>query len=318
MLDVMTRLAQLDAGNPNVVEASKPDFLDMDKDGNKKEPMKKALKDKEKQTDESAECSVCNEDPCKCDDKTDEEMTLESMRYLAGVKNTIAECGIPPMGMPGGQPQPATFSINASAQTGDEVAGMINQIMNLAGVHKPVPSVPHAEPVTALTAEPEAPHASMVPPMAHNDGGKDMMRSMLDKMNTADEGEEISMGSDSPVAAMADEVRDMAGQLSGTSKDELGLESWDNTPASPTDVPLADSNGLAFQPNAGGHNKGVTNQPTAFAENLEDRLFAEYQNFVNEGKKAKKDYDGDGKVESGKDEYFGSKDKAIKKAQAKK
>lgn len=27
---------------------SKPDYLDMDKDGNKKEPMKKALKDKEK------------------------------------------------------------------------------------------------------------------------------------------------------------------------------------------------------------------------------------------------------------------------------
>ena len=34
-------------------------------------------------------------------------------------------------------------------------------------------------------------------------------------------------------------------------------------------------------------------------------------------KKAAKDYDGDGKIESGKDEYFGSKDKAIKKAMAK-
>jgi hypothetical protein len=29
-----------------VKEASKPDFLDMDKDGNKKEPMKKAVADK--------------------------------------------------------------------------------------------------------------------------------------------------------------------------------------------------------------------------------------------------------------------------------
>ena len=29
-------------------KGSKPDFLDMDKDGDKKEPMKKALKDKEK------------------------------------------------------------------------------------------------------------------------------------------------------------------------------------------------------------------------------------------------------------------------------
>jgi len=36
-----------------------------------------------------------------------------------------------------------------------------------------------------------------------------------------------------------------------------------------------------------------------------------------DGKKAKKDYDGDGKVESGTDEYMGSRDKAIKKAMAK-
>jgi len=38
---------------------------------------------------------------------------------------------------------------------------------------------------------------------------------------------------------------------------------------------------------------------------------------ANEGKKAKKDYDGDGKIESPKDEYMGSKDKAIKKAMGK-
>ena len=36
-----------------------------------------------------------------------------------------------------------------------------------------------------------------------------------------------------------------------------------------------------------------------------------------EEKKAKKDHDGDGKIESGKAEYFGSKDKAIKKAMKK-
>ena len=43
-----------------------------------------------------------------------------------------------------------------------------------------------------------------------------------------------------------------------------------------------------------------------------------YGKQVKEEKKAKKDYDGDGKIESGKDEYFGSKDKAIKKAMGKK
>ena len=35
-------------------------------------------------------------------------------------------------------------------------------------------------------------------------------------------------------------------------------------------------------------------------------------------KKAAKDYDGDGKIESGTDEYMGSRDKAIKKAMGKK
>ena len=35
---------------------------------------------------------------------------------------------------------------------------------------------------------------------------------------------------------------------------------------------------------------------------------------VKESKMATKDHDGDGKIESGKDEYFGSRDKAIKKA----
>ena len=36
-----------------IKEAKKPDFLDMDKDGDKEEPMKKAIKDKEKKVDES-------------------------------------------------------------------------------------------------------------------------------------------------------------------------------------------------------------------------------------------------------------------------
>ena len=40
---------------------AKPDFLDMDKDGNKKESMKKAVKDKE--------CDDCGKKDCGCDDK---------------------------------------------------------------------------------------------------------------------------------------------------------------------------------------------------------------------------------------------------------
>jgi hypothetical protein len=47
---------------------------------------------------------------------------------------------------------------------------------------------------------------------------------------------------------------------------------------------------------------------------LTNKLFSDYQAFVNEGKKAKKDYDGDGKIETNKDEVWGSRAKAAAKA----
>ena len=46
-----------------LVEGAKPDFLDMDKDGNKKETFKKAVKDKEKG------CKDCGDGDCGCDTK---------------------------------------------------------------------------------------------------------------------------------------------------------------------------------------------------------------------------------------------------------
>ena len=54
---------------------SKPDFLDMDKDGDKKESMKKAIKEK-------GGCSKCEGD-CECDDKKDVKENRE-MAYGGG------------------------------------------------------------------------------------------------------------------------------------------------------------------------------------------------------------------------------------------
>ncbi len=53
-------------------------------------------------------------------------------------------------------------------------------------------------------------------------------------------------------------------------------------------------------------------------ESIDPEAFKEKFTKMVEAKKAKKDHDGDGKVESGKDEYMGAKDKAIKKAMGKK
>ncbi len=55
---------------------AKPDFLDMDKDGNKKESFKKAVDDKKKG------CSKCEGD-CECDDKKDVKENHEQLDELA-------------------------------------------------------------------------------------------------------------------------------------------------------------------------------------------------------------------------------------------
>ena len=53
-----------------LVEGAKPDFLDMDKDGNKKESFKKAVKDKEKGVKEG----------CECDDKKKSKKDMKEYR----------------------------------------------------------------------------------------------------------------------------------------------------------------------------------------------------------------------------------------------
>lgn len=65
-------------------------------------------------------------------------------------------------------------------------------------------------------------------------------------------------------------------------------------------------------------NEGVEAKPLSLKDRLNARFAAIKENKeVDEDMLAKKDYDGDGEVESGKDEYMGSKDKAIKKAMGK-
>lgn len=256
MIDVLKRLAELDEKNPNVVN-----------------PQSQKTKQKQ-QVKESA---------------------------------PVAECG--PMGMMGGMDRPSTpasFSINASAADGQEVSQMLRDIMNLAGVHKSdsADSMPmDKEPVTGADD--------------HVPDDKELMRAMLDTMNEPDDGAVIpaappmpatnlpppemgdggdmalDVGPEEPmsldggdevpddVGDMADHVRDMADELADKDKEDLGLESYDNTPADPTQIPKFDANKMAFNPNAGGANKGLTNQPTA---TLEDQLYNEYKKFVSEAK----------------------------------
>jgi hypothetical protein len=73
---VWDRVQKKEKENESVQEA-KPDFLDMDKDGNKKEPMKKAIKDKEKKMNESVVIAT---------DSPEEASMMMQLLKLAGVK----------------------------------------------------------------------------------------------------------------------------------------------------------------------------------------------------------------------------------------
>jgi len=63
----LDELAALAGINRPMAEDSKPDYIDIDHDGDKTEPMKSAARDV---TDESTDgtCATCNHQPCQCDE----------------------------------------------------------------------------------------------------------------------------------------------------------------------------------------------------------------------------------------------------------
>ena len=147
MYDVLERLKKLDKNNPNVIndaventekmnppveeaKKAKPDFLDMDKDGDKKEPMKKAIKDKKKKMDEAHKVSKSHVEKMVKDGKTMKQMMdmhpdvdkKELEKMVKDVKESLNE------------------SITISADSPEDLP-MIAQIMKLAGLQQVSPDM---------------------------------------------------------------------------------------------------------------------------------------------------------------------------------
>jgi len=165
----------------------------------------------------------------------------------------LAECGGPMSTMVNPSQPAMPASINVTAGSGQEVSDMLSAIMQLAGV-KPVGGadlgVDH-EPMS-LTAEP----VSAVGPSAT---AGDKMRSVMDKLNGADDEE---------------------GKEELDSEEETDEGQYDNSPASPEPTEPFDSNEFAHQENPQGAGKGRgTVQPNATTF---ESLMAEYQAFINE------------------------------------
>ena len=247
--------------------------------------------------------------------------TMQAEQSLATVSNIennqINECGA----MMGGMEHrtPASFSINASAESGDEVSSMLRDIMNLAGV-KPASDEPafsgHNEIELGNPGEIE-----LEPTAAPSTDGEEMggLISMIDKMNGPSDDESISdedplsgdnefSGDDnisvaqgdvdndgdhdihdheaekSPVADMADEVRDMADELADESQNiSAGFDSASTTPDEKVEPHQYGNDQVTPKPNEPVKKAGGGNPYTESVNDVQARLLRDYQKFVAEG-----------------------------------
>ena len=310
MIDVMKRLAELDSNNPNVVKAES----------------------KEQQFNGSNAVTGLNK--YTGEEIVTEHLSVAELQKLSGLTESIAECG--PMGMMGAGPMgiaskpTANFSLNASAATGDEVASMLTQIMNLAGVkdaghhlgtpdhigqHEPLTAQPagamgRPEPANdiakALSAIDDIESDEGFDPEQPEGGGAGAGDITMDDEETDFAGQMDHMPDDkSPtdgdVGAMADQVRDMADELSKKDPEDFDvaeeLRLFDNSPKEHTRA--YDPNSFAdvinrlrdfeVTPARGGDNPLKAHaveaiEPTDETGSLAEQLMAEYQQFANEDK----------------------------------
>ena len=232
MINVMQRLADLDAVNPNVVNETNK---------SKKEKTSPIRGGQQKE-------------------KTMENLNLESLRYLSGLKNTIAECGM----MGGGQ----SASINITAGSGQELTGMLKDIMNLAGVSK---VEPHHMPIDKPDAGPST--VISAPPM---DGA------MGHKMDP-----NVEMHKLMAIVGEPDQDRDSmnSGEPDGEGDEEkMGEDNNRMYDSSPDEKVMGDPMAQFGDINSGDHRQRQAGLPIAKPmETTFKQLMADYEQFIAEG-----------------------------------
>ena len=113
------------AAYKGIYEAAKPDYLDFDKDGDKEESMKKALKDKE------GKCKKCGKEPCECpkeDVKEAKEKWIGSAIKKPGALHKQ-------LGVPEGEPIPEA-KLRAAAKQGGKLGQRARLALTLKGLNK--------------------------------------------------------------------------------------------------------------------------------------------------------------------------------------
>lgn len=322
MIDVLKRLAELDANNPNVVNPMKPEVT------------------------ENLVVETITEGRQDVQLPNMPEPDLLDLRALSGVKklneSTIAECGMMPMGAP--MPPTLPASLNMSAGNASEIVAMMRGIMDLAkgdvpaqtsmpAMGAPMPKMmgdldqdgdhdmsDHglegpggAEKQQPLFAEPakkvsgptfgsDGP-ANAEPVDAgdlaggRDDGMGDELADIVKKIKT---GQPVKITTDMPVKVTSDEpIKGTTDQQAKVNGDEEEKETYDNSPKPQSSATSSGNDfaniinkvraaDMADTPYGSGSNPmpdEEEKQETADPlSTFESKLMAEYQKFVQEGK----------------------------------
>lgn len=188
----------------------------------------------------------------------------------------VDECGMmPEMGMMSMPPERPSHpaSINMTAGSGEELSDMLTTIMTLAGQKS-------AAPVSAAPALDNTPPAAGTLEPASSGSAADSMRSVIDKLNPADDGDDVSV-------AHGDIDNDGDHDMDDhkAEKDKEPVDEYDNTPNDPTDKNEFDADQFAHQENQPGQGDRMDgDRPKAYADMNEavTDLFAQYKKFVSE------------------------------------
>lgn len=170
----------------------------------------------------------------------------------------VAECGgMMDVGMQSPSAPHTPASIHITANTGEELSGMLQDIMHLAGVKQDAGDSANSQVLSAT------PVIGVSNPAAND------MRAVIDKLNP-----DGDMSDDDSAA----DDKDM--------DDEEQVESYDNTPSDPNSAQPYDSEALAYHPNPPGaaKSRGLDVNPHGVPtmEEIEQRLYSAYQQYLNE------------------------------------
>jgi hypothetical protein len=177
----------------------------------------------------------------------------------------VDECGMMASDMQPSSTPRTPASIHITANDGQELSGMLQDIVQLAGLKQQGVDNMGADDSQVLSTTPVVGISSP----AAND-----MRAVIDKLNPDD------MGSDD-----TDDV-DAEPDDSGDEDDEEQLEAYDNSPSDPSSAQSYDADALAYHPNPPGaaNGRGLTSNPRGVPtmEEVEQQLYSAYQRYLNE------------------------------------